>query len=324
MQIKDDFFKLMNQRFQSKEPFFFISDFLNEKNEIVLLSELSFKNIYFQSPLHSFLPKKNPLLQKINWHIIPMDKSKYTSQFLKVQSNLQAGNSYLVNLTCENEVKSDASLFELFCHGDSLYKLFYKDQFIHFSPEPFIRIKDGRISAFPMKGTIDANVPNAERIVLQNVKELNEQYTIVDLIRNDLNIVAEKVRVDRFRYVEHISTNRRDILAVSSEISGNMRPEYCNNPGDIFSKILPAGSICGAPKPATLKIIQNSESHIRSWYTGVWGVFDGVSIDSCVIIRYLEKRDGKYYFKSGGGITSMSEVDAEYQEMLDKIYVPIH
>ena len=88
--------------------------------------------------------------------------------------------------------------------------------------------------------------------------------------------------------------------------------------------LLPAGSILGAPKPKTLEIILEAENYDRGFYTGVCGWFDGVNLDSCVMIRFIEKESGKLYFKSGGGITHLSNFADEYQEMKNKIYVPIH
>jgi len=41
------------------------------------------------------------------------------------------------------------------------------------------------------------------------------------------------------------------------------------------------------------------------------------------MIRYIENENGQFYFKSGGGITSMSNSKKEYDELIQKIYVPI-
>jgi para-aminobenzoate synthetase component 1 len=175
-----------------------------------------------------------------------------------------------------------------------------------------------------MKGTIDADLQYADKLILENEKELNEQNTIVDLLRNDLSIVAKNVRVDDFRYIEKIETNQKNLLSVSSKISGELQSDFKNKLGDIFAALLPAGSVCGAPKAKTVEIILQTETHQRAWYTGVWGIFDGKNTDSCVIIRYLEKTENGLMFKSGGGITSQSDLENEYQEMIDKVYVPIY
>ena len=87
---------------------------------------------------------------------------------------------------------------------------------------------------------------------------------------------------------------------------------------------LPAGSICGAPKKKTLEIISKSETYKRGYYTGVFGIFDGSELQSAVMIRFIEKNGTEFLFKSGGGITFYSDPVKEYQELIDKVYVPIH
>lgn len=90
-----------------------------------------------------------------------------------------------------------------------------------------------------------------------------------------------------------------------------------------MASLLPAGSISGAPKPKTLQIIREAEAYERGYYTGIVGIFDGERLDSGVMIRYLERTGGKLFFKSGGGITARSHLLREYQELIDKVYVPI-
>lgn len=73
----------------------------------------------------------------------------------------------------------------------------------------------------------------------------------------------------------------------------------------------------------TLEIIEEAESYERGYYTGIFGIFDGKDLDSAVMIRFIENINGNLYFKSGGGITFMSNPEQEYQELIDKVYVPI-
>jgi para-aminobenzoate synthetase component 1 len=87
--------------------------------------------------------------------------------------------------------------------------------------------------------------------------------------------------------------------------------------------MLPAGSVTGAPKLETVRIIKESENYERGWYTGIFGVFDGKSLDSGVMIRFIEKKGNDFYFKSGGGITYMSDPLKEYEELITKVYVPV-
>jgi para-aminobenzoate synthetase component 1 len=102
-----------------------------------------------------------------------------------------------------------------------------------------------------------------------------------------------------------------------------MAADWHGRVGDILFRLLPAGSICGAPKAATLKLIADAEQSPRGWYTGVWGYYDGRSISTAVMIRCLARRDGRTYFHSGGGITVNSLAEDEYNEVLQKIYLPI-
>jgi para-aminobenzoate synthetase component 1 len=87
--------------------------------------------------------------------------------------------------------------------------------------------------------------------------------------------------------------------------------------------MLPAGSICGAPKAKTISIIQEVEQDPRGYYTGIFGYFDGEILDSAVNIRYLEKNDERLLYRSGGGITFLSDQESEYKELIEKIYVPV-
>jgi len=174
-----------------------------------------------------------------------------------------------------------------------------------------------------MKGTIDADLPDAERVILNDTKETAEHYTIVDLIRNDLSMVSSRVRVERFRYFDTLETNEKRLLQVSSEVCGDLDNGYQSSLGNIIFSLLPAGSVSGAPKKKTTEIIASAEGMPRGYYTGIAGVFDGRNLDSGVIIRFIEKRDDGYFYRSGGGITSFSDPLSEYNEMIDKIYVPV-
>jgi para-aminobenzoate synthetase component 1 len=174
-----------------------------------------------------------------------------------------------------------------------------------------------------MKGTIDAAIPDAEQKLLADDKEFFEHNTIVDLIRNDLSMVSTAVKVNRFRYIDRIHTNRGDLLQMSSEISGTLPKGYLKKLGEILFTLLPAGSVTGAPKERTVKIILETENYNRGFYTGIFGFFNGYSLTSAVSIRFIEQTKNGLVFKSGGGITALSKVESEYDEMLKKIYVPV-
>jgi para-aminobenzoate synthetase component 1 len=254
-------------------------------------------------------------------HALSFDE--YEQKFNIVQAGLLHGDSFLTNLTVGVEVECNMTFEEVYNLCYAKYKFLIPGEFVCFSPERFIRISDNKIYAYPMKGTIDASIKEAESLLMNSYKEKCEHNTIVDLLRNDLSMVSGNVRVSRFRYIDRIGTLNGEILQTSSEIVGDLTSAWHENVGEIVCRLLPAGSICGAPKPATLQLIADAEQTPRGWYTGVWGYYDGASLDTAVMIRCLANENGKTYFHSGGGITVNSSAKDEYNEVLQKIYLPI-
>ncbi|WP_185207448.1 aminodeoxychorismate synthase component I [Chryseobacterium sp. C3] len=317
-------FTEMDELSLQKVPYFFIIDFLTENVEIFKEDEIENSGLLIDFQNFSTIQTEPHLNKKVEWISYPETLESFKKGFDKVQKNIRFGNSYLVNYTRKTKIETNLTLEEIFYHSSAKYKVFYKDFFVFFSPETFVKIIDGKISTYPMKGTIDASLDNAAEILKNDKKEKAEHYTVVDLLRNDLSMVADDVKVDKFQYIDFIKTKQKDLYAMSSEISGNIKPEFNGKLGSIMKKLLPAGSILGAPKPKTLEIILDAEGYERGYYTGVCGWFDGKNVDSCVMIRFIEKEGEELFFKSGGGITHMSRLEDEYQEMKNKIYVPIH
>jgi para-aminobenzoate synthetase component 1 len=312
----------MNRYGASGEPFLFIVDFDMKKPEIHKLDTIP-QGIRFSTPLLSNVPAGQIYTKPVSLRKHPVPFKIYSEAFMNVRRNILLGNSYLLNLTFPTHIESDLPLEDIFNSSVAKYKLLYHNDFVVFSPEIFVRIKEGRIHSFPMKGTIGSSVPEAEKVILGDEKEEAEHNTIVDLIRNDLSRVADSVTVTRYRFIDRIKSGGTDLLQVSSEISGVLKEGYKDRLGDIITGMLPAGSVTGAPKKETVKIIRESEIYERGWYTGVFGVFDGRSLDSAVMIRFIERKDDKLVFKSGGGITYMSDPVKEYEELILKVNVPI-
>lgn len=321
---RPDAIRRMNEWSACRKPFLFVIDYKGERAFIeethridpscCLYDFNGVTNVPFPSDGHP---------GQVEWAFRPVPPADYRRAFETVRRNLLAGNSYLTNLTCRVPVCTNLALDEVFRHAKALYKLWLKDTLVCFSPEIFVRIADGEIKSFPMKGTIDASLPDAARHLMDDPKEAAEHATIVDLIRNDLSMVAEHVRVSRYRYCDRLETNRGPICQTSSEICGTLPADYPMHIGDILFRLLPAGSITGAPKPRTMAIIDEAEGYERGFYTGVMGYCDGCRLDSAVMIRFLEQEGGRLYYKAGGGITAKSDWESEYNEMMQKIYVPI-
>lgn len=300
-------------------PFLFIVNFDKTQGFVSPLEDVPEEIMYeFHAPPGS---KSNP---NFELEKSPISPDSYRDQFEKVQKELKSGKASVINLTCATPLHTAASLEDLFHAASAKYKLYWKDHFTCFSPETFIKINNNTISTFPMKGTIDSSVSGAGEKILNDEKEIKEHTDVAQMMVDDLQKVANEVTISRFRYIEEIKTRDKTLLEVSSEITGNIKPKYRQKIGSILDQLLPAASICGRPRDAAMDIILLSEAHCRNYYTGVFGIFDGQSLDSAVLIRFIEKTTEGLVYKSGGGITLKSDWQMEYNEMIDKIYVPIH
>jgi len=305
-------------------PFVFLISFSGEGNIVSRPDRAANHGLYLEMPgmfNHSFQGRPD---HPIQFSKLPMEEERYQEAFNYVKGQIHYGNSFLLNLTFPTPIETNYTLREIFLGSKAPYKLLLDGELVVFSPERFIRISGDTISSTPMKGTIDAQVPGAHRLLSSDLKEDAEHNTIVDLIRNDLSMVASKVRVKRFKYIEKLKTNQGELMQMSSEITGKLLEEYSTRLGDLLFKLLPAGSICGAPKRKTVEIIREVEGYERGYYTGVFGHFDGVNLESAVAIRYIEQQGEDLLFKSGGGITFQSDWRKEYDEMQKKVYVPIY
>lgn len=311
----------MNESGKLRQPFLFAVDFSGETGFFIEYP-LTQKDVLFRTPLGTNEKPGKPSFSDVEFNTSPISFNEYKKRFDKVMAALKRGDTYLVNLTVRTPVETNLSLKEIFQKSSSLFALLVPGQFVCFSPERFVRISGGVISTNPMKGTIRADIPNAENLIRNNTKEAAEHSTVVDLLRNDLSIVASDVEVKRFRYTDKVKTMQGDILQVSSEIIGRLPDDYHSQLGDILFSMLPAGSVTGAPKKSTMEIIRNAEPEERGFYTGIFGYYDGNELDSGVLIRFIAQSNEGMFFHSGGGITAMSNAESEYNEVLQKIYLP--
>lgn len=321
MSLKE-FIREINTLSSRGTPFFFLVDFELNKPFVCSLDKASGEGIFYDIKGNKNFDDIPQKIELSAFKKFPVNYEIYQGAFDRVRYHIDRGDTYLVNLTFPTSIETNLTLSEIFYTAKAPYKLLFKDEFLVFSPECFVKIIDGKIFSYPMKGTIDASIPNAEEILLQSEKEIFEHNTIVDLIRNDLSMSASDVNVKRFRFIDRIQTNQKNLLQVSSEIQGRLPAGWQENLGDLLVRMLPAGSISGAPKQKTVTVIKEAEQEDRGWFTGVFGISDGRDFESAVMIRYIERTREGLQFKSGGGITALSDPENEYQEMINKVYVP--
>ncbi|MCT7498401.1 aminodeoxychorismate synthase component I [Aliarcobacter cryaerophilus] len=310
---------MLNKFGSLKEPFLFLISYDLKKTYIEKLQNLS-QNIKFEIDSKNKKNIKDYSLKKY-----PISFIEYKKKFDLIQDEIKNGNSYLLNLTAQTKIDTNLTLDDIYEASSSLLKLRVKLDdldFVCFSPEKFIDIKDNKIYTYPMKGTIDSNLTDAKNILLNSKKELAEHTMVVDLLRNDLGKVAKNIKVEEFRTFSKIITKDRELFQTSSIISGDLQNNWQEKIGDILSNILPAGSITGTPKKSTIEILKNIENYDRGFYSGIVGIFDGINLQSFVLIRFIENINNELFYKSGGGITSDSIAKEEYEELLNKVYLP--
>ena len=317
---KENGFDTINTLGQNRTPFLFIISYNQNKIFAKPLDELDNDIFYKLEDWRNYPVEKRS--KDFTFSKSPVDFLLYKKALNEVLEEIRSGNTYLLNLTFKTPIETSYSLKEIFTYARAKFKLYYKDEFICFSPERFVEIEDNVIATYPMKGTIDANLPHAKETILSDKKEMAEHVMIVDLMRNDLGIIGSEVKVEKFRYVEKIKAGEKELLQVSSKITAKLPSDWKDNLGTLLSHILPAGSISGTPKKSTVNIINCVEDYDRGFYTGVFGVFDGETLRSGVMIRFIEKENDKLFYKSGGGITIDSDAKSEYEELIDKIYLP--
>lgn len=318
----------MNQAGSEGIPFLFVVDY-EQQEGVFIPNPLEQDEVLFAVGSTTNI---NPKLQLQHTQEIPLKKmpltiEEYAKRFAVIQKGMRDGSSILANLTVETAIEVPLSLRDILHSTNSKYRLYLPEaSFVSFSPERFVQItSEGIISADPMKGTIASDIPGAPDIILNDYKETSEHCSVVDLLRQDLSKVAEDVRVSRFRYFTEIKTPEKSIYQVSSEIQGTLPQDWKSQIGTTISRLLPAGSITGAPRASTCKLIAEAESGTpRGYYCGVFGYFNGHSLDSSVLIRFIrEDAHGQKYYHSGGGVTINSSMEQEYQEVIEKIYLPL-
>ena len=314
----------MNNLAMQGVPFLFIIDYEGKRAVVEPENKVNANELkYCFNGKGNATQTAYPANKDIEWGIEPPTEAEYQHGFNIVRNAMLAGNSYLANLTCRIGLRTNLSLLDLYNAAEARYRLWMKDKMVCFSPETFVKIAQGEISSYPMKGTAEDLSPSSAEQLLANEKEAAEHATIVDLIRNDLSMVAYDVHVERYRYVERLNTHRGPLLQTSSEIRGRLMPHLMQRPGDVIFSQLPAGSITGAPKKKTVEIIAEAENYHRDFYTGVMGRWDNGELDSAVMIRFIDQCHGKLFFKAGGGITAKSNWKDEYHEVIEKVYAPI-
>ncbi len=255
-------------------------------------------------------------------------KEQYFQKIDYIKDRIAQGNTYEVNYTIPNAVWTSCEGVELFnsllVSQKTPYNAYIKNDFeevLSFSPELFFRVQNGRISTKPMKGTIKRGLTDEEdeenkRFLQNDEKNRAENVMIVDLLRNDLGRIAKTgtVQVDKLFEIETHKTLHQMTSEVSAELVEGTTLY------DIFEAIFPCGSITGAPKVSTMRIIEEVEACERGIYCGAIGIIHGNDAEFSVPIRILQKSAGAAYYTchTGGAVVWDSTPEQEWEEALLK------
>jgi len=259
-----------------------------------------------------------------------VSKQDYLAQIENIQQHIVRGDSYEVNF-CMEYFAENAQI-----HPSTTYKdlnkiskppfaCFFKHENLFLmsaSPERFVRKEGQKIISQPIKGTIKKGINENEDAILikqlaNDPKERAENIMIVDLVRNDLSKTAtkESVKVEELCVVYSFKQVHQLISTVVSKV------KKTEHPVAIVKALFPMGSMTGAPKIATMKIIEDLEESRRGIYSGSVGYFTpNGDFDFNVVIRSVLYNSKSAYvsFSVGGAITAKSIPEAEYEECLLK------
>ena len=284
-----------------------------------------FQKLYFEvfDKLENYTPNPPKQLGTIIKPII--SKEAYIDAINKIKEYISNGVTYEVNYTYPSEVLTNLN-------GIDLYEAILEKQktpyntyletpdltLLSYSPELFFKLKGNKILTKPMKGTaprLGDNEDEKRREFLYNdIKNRAENIMIVDLLRNDLGRISKTgtVKVDKLFEIEEHPT----VFQMTSEISSELEDDVSLY--DIFKAIFPCGSITGAPKISTMRVIDELEPFSRNIYCGAIGFLSPNECEFSVPIRILYGKDNKYTYHAGGAIVWDSTAEDEWEETLVK------
>ncbi|WP_047981097.1 aminodeoxychorismate synthase component I [Ornithinibacillus contaminans] len=255
----------------------------------------------------------------------------YHNAIKQIKAYIRQGDTYQVNYTIRMQSQFTGNPVAFYNHlansqaaNYSAYLDIGDFRILSASPELFFHVKDGIITTKPMKGTVgrgrtaDEDKKNADWLY-QSEKNRAENVMIVDLLRNDLGMIARPgtVRVPELFSIEKYPTVYQMTSTVTAEI------DAAKTIPDIFKALFPCGSITGAPKISTMNIINELETSPRNVYCGAIGYItpENEAIFNVPIRTVSIDSLGKATYGVGGGITWDSDETEEYEEVLTKAKV---
>ncbi len=328
------------------------------KNEVENLTssnadELEFPDLYFFAPKHLIILKENqveiisedeqfvlnaiqnyPTHQTIESSSINIQsrfsKTEYLDAANKIKEHISRGDIYVTNF-CQEFFAENAAIdpLEVFSKLNAIspnpFSGFFKwgsNYILSASPERFLAKRNEKLISQPIKGTAKRGKTTEEDEIIKqqlrsHTKELQENVMIVDLVRNDLTRSAKQgtVKAEELFKIRSFNQLHQMVSTVVCEIENNITPI------DVIRNTFPMGSMTGAPKISSMRLMEELERSKRGIYSGAMGYFspDG-DFDFNVVIRTILYNATKKYlsFQVGSAITYHADAEQEYEECLLK------
>ena len=260
-----------------------------------------------------------------------VDRDTYRRAIAHIHAYIRAGDCYQVNYTQRFQASYRGDPWQAYralrqvCPTPfaGYLHLGGDDAILSLSPERFLRLRERRIEARPIKGTRPRGATPDEderqaHALRHSAKDRAENLMIVDLLRNDIGRSSRvgSVRVPELFSLESYPNVHHLVSSVTAELADGL------DVFDLLAGSFPGGSITGAPKIRAMQIIDELEPQRRSLYCGSLLYIDTRGeMDSSITIRSLLAQGGRVSCWGGGGIVMDSDWEAEYQESLDKVGV---
>ncbi|MCQ6564051.1 aminodeoxychorismate synthase component I [Paenibacillus mendelii] len=253
---------------------------------------------------------------------IGKDFSEYKNNIACIHEAIARGETYQVNYSTRLQAKFSGDDFAYYEHlseaqhtNYSAYLNIGRYRILSVSPELFFQWNGDNIRTKPMKGTLPRS--ESKRALLESEKNRTENVMIVDLLRNDLGRIAKTgtIKVPKLFEIEEYPT----LYQMTSTIEANTKQGITLF--DVFQAMFPCGSITGAPKISTMKIISSLEQEPRHIYCGAIGLFvpgEGITFNVAIRTVLVDTLTQQAVYGVGGGIIWDSTAVDEYEEMRTK------
>jgi para-aminobenzoate synthetase component 1 len=327
------------------------------KNEVEELSStnpdhLHFPDLYFFAPQHLIIINGNEAeiiadnpeavwnaIEEQTLATLPIksvelksrfSKEEYIDTTTKIQEHITRGDIYVTNF-CQEFFADNATIdpVAVFLQLDQIspnpFSSFYKwkDNYILCaSPERFLAKRGNKLVSQPIKGTAKRGKSSEEdeaikRELRNHTKELQENVMIVDLVRNDLTRSAKQgsVTTEELFGIYTFNQVHQMISTVVCELQDGISAIQA------IQNTFPMGSMTGAPKISSMRLMEQYERSKRGVYSGAIGYFSpDDDFDFNVVIRTLLYNSAEKYlsFHAGSAITYYANAEQEYEECLLK------